>query len=72
MALLELPAAAAGARVVSPHVLEGVAHRGLRFVVVMLAVRAMDVAGGAVVMAMVVIVLTVRAVDVRLSHLAIP
>ena len=40
--------------------------------VVMLAVWAMDVAGGAVVVAMVVIVLTVRAVNVRLSHLAIP
>lgn len=72
MALLEFLAAAAGARVIAAHVLEGVAHRGLRFVVVMLAVWAMDVAGGAVVVAMVVIVLTVRAVNVRLSHLAIP
>jgi|TARA_B100000678_G_scaffold222917_1_gene190505 hypothetical protein len=68
--LLEFPAAAAGTRVVAPHVLEGVAHRGLRFVVVMLAVRTVDVARGVV--AVVVIMLTVRAVDVRLSHLAIP
>jgi hypothetical protein len=72
MALLEFPAAAAGARVVAPYVLESVTYRGLRFVVVMLAVRAMNVAGSAMVVAVVMIMLTVGAVNVRLSHLAIP
>lgn len=82
MALLELLAAAAGTRVVAADVLHRIAHRRLRFVVMMLAVRAMNVTRGtlimnvavvvAMVVAVVVIVLAVRAVDVGLSHSAIP
>ncbi len=84
MALLELLAAAAGARVIAADVLHRIAHRRLRFVVMMLAVRAMNVTRAilimnvAVVVAMIVavivivIVLAVRAVDVGLSHNAIP
>lgn len=72
MTLLEFLAAAARAGIVAADALEGVSHRRLLFVVVMLAMRAVNVTSGTVIMAMLVIVLTVRAVDVRLSHLAIP
>lgn len=78
MTLLELLAAAAGTRVVAAEVLHRIAHRRLRFVVMMLAMRAMNVTrvtlimNVAMVVAVVVIVLAVRAVDVGLSHNAIP
>jgi len=72
VALLEFLAAAAGTRVVAPDLLHGVAHRRLRLVVMMLAVRAVNVTGSTVDMFMGVVVLTIRAVDVRLSHGAIP
>tara|TARA_B100000378_G_C17762067_1_gene313482 strand:+ start:141 stop:365 length:225 start_codon:yes stop_codon:yes gene_type:complete len=74
VALLEFLAAAAGARIVSADVLERVAHRRLRFMVMMLAVRPVNVPGSTMTMvvAVIVIVLAVRAVDVRLGHEALP
>ncbi len=72
MALLELLAAATGARVVAADILHRIARRRLRFVVMMLAVRAVNVTGSTMIMVVAVVVLAVRAVDVRLSHNAIP
>lgn len=59
MALLELFATAAGARVVAPNILQGIAYRLLG---TMLAVRTVDV------VMMIVVVLAVRAVNVGLVH----
>lgn len=68
MALLELLPTTARAGVVTPDILERIAHRRLGRVVVMLTVRAVNVAIGGVVMFMGVIVATTGAVDVGLGH----
>lgn len=57
--LLELLATAAGARVVAPDILQGVAYRRLR---AMLAIRTVDM------VMMIVVVAAVRAVNVGLVH----
>ncbi|KFF48941.1 hypothetical protein GY26_11875 [Gammaproteobacteria bacterium MFB021] len=68
MTLLELLPTTARARVVTPDILERIAHRRLGRVMVVLTVRAVDVTSGAVVMFMGVIVATIGAVDVGLGH----
>lgn len=68
MALLELLPTTARAGVVTPDILERITHRRLGRVVVMLAVRAVNVTSGAVVVLMGVIVATIGAVDVGLGH----
>lgn len=67
MALLELLPAPAGARVIAPDILQGIANGLLSAV---LAVRAVDMTR--VVMIMMMVVLAVRAVNVRLSHILLP
>lgn len=71
MALLELLPAPAGARVIAPDILQGIANGLLSAV---LAVRAVDTTRVVMIMIMTVmmVVLAVRAVNVGLSHILLP